>query len=371
MSSRSLAAARARRANESAPPVSGNRPITSINSQAAFTQQMPANNARIAKTHQQQQQFNPYQGQGQGQSGQPTQELNQRQSKLPFQKLSVSDAVGLITLRLGRVEQWIIETEHEKEETKDVAQSIDNSILSTFSNRLNVLEQKEKEVIEASNPVPTEVIEDITKLKNDQQTFNIEFLKLTDLINKIGTLVTTHNLTVNKQAEQMLRFERELVETKDIMKTFMIKYDQFAHETAEKFTDYEAAIMEIEKNIQIDDSIVKKEEVTNVTEDSALVPDTTNVTSITSITNVTNVTSITNVTEEDKSVVDQGTEVVESNDIDETNETDESNESNKPDDVDESNEQSVISTETITKPTGRNNRYRENKNKKTVELKNV
>jgi hypothetical protein len=358
MSSRSLAAARARRANESAPPVSGNRPITSINSQAAFTQQMPANNARIAKTHQQQQQFNPYQGQGQGQ-GQPAQELNQRQSKLPFQKLSVSDAIGLITLRLGRVEQWIIETEHEKEETNDVAQSIDNSILSTFSNRLNVLEQKEKEVVDASNSVPTEVIEDITKLKNDQQTFNIEFLKLTDLINKIGTLVTTHNLTVNKQAEQMLRFERELVETKDIMKTFMIKYDQFAHETAEKFTDYESAIMEIEKNIQIDDSIVKEEAVTNVTEDSALVPDTTNVTSI---------TNVTNITEEDKSVVDQGTEVVESNDIDETHETNETDESNKTDDVDESIDQSVIATETITKPTGRINRYRENKNKKTVEL---
>jgi hypothetical protein len=43
MSSRSLAAARSRRAGENAPPVSGNRPITSIGSQAAFAQQMPPN----------------------------------------------------------------------------------------------------------------------------------------------------------------------------------------------------------------------------------------------------------------------------------------------------------------------------------------
>ena len=66
MSSRSLAAARARRAGENAPPVSGNRPITSIGSQAAFAQQMPhgvgynmpqpPNNIRTARAIQQQQQ---------------------------------------------------------------------------------------------------------------------------------------------------------------------------------------------------------------------------------------------------------------------------------------------------------------------------
>ena len=39
MSSRSLAAARARRAGENAPPVSGNRPGTSIGSHAAFAPQ--------------------------------------------------------------------------------------------------------------------------------------------------------------------------------------------------------------------------------------------------------------------------------------------------------------------------------------------
>ena len=65
MSSRSLAAARARRAGENAPPISGNRPVTSIGSQAAFAQQMPPgvgynmpqppNNVRTARAIQQQQ----------------------------------------------------------------------------------------------------------------------------------------------------------------------------------------------------------------------------------------------------------------------------------------------------------------------------
>ena len=43
------------------------------------------------------------------------QSQQQVQGGLPFSKLSISDAIGLITLRLGRVEQWVIETEHENE----------------------------------------------------------------------------------------------------------------------------------------------------------------------------------------------------------------------------------------------------------------
>ena len=63
MSSRSLAAARARRAGENAPPVSGNRPGTSIGSHAAFAPQqqtaptynhnMQPNNVRAGRPGQQ------------------------------------------------------------------------------------------------------------------------------------------------------------------------------------------------------------------------------------------------------------------------------------------------------------------------------
>ena len=97
-SSRSIAAARSRRAGESQPPVSGGRPVTSIASHSAFVQQQmpppPSNNVRIAKAPmQQQQQQMPQQGAS------------------PFTKLSISDAIGLVTLRLGRVEQFIIDFE--------------------------------------------------------------------------------------------------------------------------------------------------------------------------------------------------------------------------------------------------------------------
>ena len=148
MSSRSLQAARARRAGENVAPVSGNRPVTSIGSQAAFAQQMPRgvgynmppppNNVRTARAMQPPQQ----------QYQQPEQ---QQSPSLPFNKLSVSDAIGLITLRLGRVEQWVMETEHENETSSkhgfdsstipDGHKVIDNATLTTIINRLDSLEK--------------------------------------------------------------------------------------------------------------------------------------------------------------------------------------------------------------------------------------
>ena len=235
MSSRSLAAARARRAGENAPPVSGNRPGTSIGSHAAFApqQQMPPgynhnmqpNNVRTGRPGQQQPQ------QQQKQSNKPV---------LPFTKLSISDAIGLVTLRLGRVEQWIIDTEHEGAENYGNSDSkvpenskiIDSSILNNIISRLDSLEKRETGV---SNVDVSSLSENVSKL-NEQLT-------------RIGDEGIKHNLAIAKHTEQLFKFERELVETKDILKTFMIKYDMFANETNNKFADYELALSELEKNV--------------------------------------------------------------------------------------------------------------------------
>ena len=246
MSSRSLAAARARRAGENAPPVSGNRPGTSIGSQAAFAQQMPPNmgynmppppnNVRVGRGPPQQQ-SHAYQ--------QVQQSQQQSKNGLPFSKLSISDAIGLITLRLGRVEQWVIETEHENESRPEGMMSehsnlpenstiVDNSVFSSIINRLEAVEKKE----------PTSINnEQVTKLSED-------VAKLTEQLTRIGDEGVKHNLAIAKHTEQLFKFERELVETKDILKTFMIKYDMFASDTNNKFSDYEFALSELEKNIQ-------------------------------------------------------------------------------------------------------------------------
>jgi hypothetical protein len=257
MSSRSLAAARARRAGENAPPVSGNRPGTSIGSHAAFAPQQqtaPAynhnaqpNNVRTGRPGQQQMPPQPPQKQQSAAYQQVQQSQQQEKKALPFTKLSISDAIGLITLRLGRVEQWVIDTEHENHENaeNDNYQSgslnlpenskiIDSSILTNLISRLDSLEKREPGT---NNP------EEITKLSES-------VTKLTEQIGKIVEEGNKHSLAIAKHTEQLFKFDRDLVETKDLLKTFMIKYDMFASDTNNKFADYEFALAELEKNVQ-------------------------------------------------------------------------------------------------------------------------
>ncbi len=254
MSSRSLAAARARRAGENAPPVSGNRPGTSIGSHAAFAQPPPPgmgynmppppNNVRVARATPPQTQKNQYQQQ----SKQPAQKYQQfyeeqqqqSQNGLPFSKLSISDAIGLITLRLGRVEQWVLDTEHE-EQTKEANTSgipenhkvIDNSVLTSIINRLDSLEK---------NGSTSNSSEDLKSLMDDVKTLTDQFKRMSDDVSK-------HTIELAKNTEQVFRFNRELTETKDILKSFMVKYDLFAQETSQNFNDYELALADLEKRL--------------------------------------------------------------------------------------------------------------------------
>jgi hypothetical protein len=123
-SSRSIAAARNRRSPESGlqARTPTKQPITSIQSQRAFVpNQSPNNNNNNNNV------------------AQPT------TNKLPFSKLTVSDAVGLITLRLGKVEQYLIDLQNSEtnDGTNNTSGGIDNSIITTIINRLDALEKKE------------------------------------------------------------------------------------------------------------------------------------------------------------------------------------------------------------------------------------
>jgi hypothetical protein len=226
-SSRSIAAARARRAGEQVPPVSGNRPGTSINSHAAFAPQQPMNqyqnipptqsNIRIGKT---------------GQSLPPPSAFQVPSNGLPFSKLSVSDAIGLITLRLGSVEQFIMDFENSEHNTNsdgtinlpENSKLIDNSVLTSIMNRLDSIEKKEV-----------------------NNTYNSEINK------EIGLL---RDLT-NNHNELLFKIERDLIETKDILKSLNNTFNEFTKNTNDRFIDYEYAISDLEKNINITDSYIE------------------------------------------------------------------------------------------------------------------
>ena len=216
-SSRSIAAARSRRAGESQPPVSGGRPVTSIASHSAFVQQQmpppPSNNVRVAKAPMQQQQMS-------------------QQGASPFTKLSISDAIGLVTLRLGRVEQFIIDFENGEIEghhpnsgggssIPENSKIVDNSVLTTIVNRLDALEKRE-----GSSSV----------------------------------------------ASSVASLEKEMKEAKDLLSHLLFKYELFTKETNEKFGDFECAISEIEKNMESHQFVDTNETVAVVEEQPISVP---------------------------------------------------------------------------------------------------
>ena len=215
--SRSIAAARSRRAGETTNIVSGGRPITSIASQSAFVpqqypQQQPQPNrggsgsAGGRGPSQSQQQQQQQQQQHQQQQQQP------HSNGLPFTKLSISDAIGLITLRLGRVEQFIIDTETEGSSQSNNSQMnlpenskiIDSSLLTTIINRLDSLEKKEQ---------------------------------------------------LSVSSERLIQVQTELTSTKEMLLNLTSLFESFVKDTSIKFSDFELGISEIEKVVYVGDNV--------------------------------------------------------------------------------------------------------------------
>ena len=210
-SSRSIAAARNRRSGDAPANVqSQQRPGTSISSQSAFSQQ----NARPSNQKQQQNQKSQNQNQNQNHK---SQDAGKPPNGLPFSKLSVSDAIGLVTLRLGRVEQFMIDI-HEQggvsnTSVPDNKLVIDNSVITNIVSRLDSLEKKE------------------------------------------------HASTNN---DKLVYLENEVVALKNVIMNLTNDMNLFMQNTSDKFVDYEEAFIELEKTILTTDPALNVEQIQEV-----------------------------------------------------------------------------------------------------------
>ena len=214
-SSRSIAAARQKRAGEQAPPMNNSRPVTSISSQGAFAQQqqyqqqqmmnqnipVSSKNVRIAQ--------NKSQTIGSGGRMNQTNQSQQDQST----KISVSNAIGLITLRLGRLENIV----------NDVIE--DGAV-----NNANGVDANDNSVIHSN-----------MKLVSDEVFENI--------VNRIN-LLESKVINFTNQNEN---FVKEMSDVHTSINNFNSILSSFINQTNEKFIDYENALGEIEKNIDIND----------------------------------------------------------------------------------------------------------------------
>ena len=203
-SSRSVAAARARRAGEQNQMNPQSRPVTSINSQAAFAQQQQPQGRNVRVTPGQQ-----YMQQQQQQVPQNIQQNIQQASNNNNQpaigKLSISDAVGLITLRLGRVEQYLMTQQDSGAASSESMPTFDKSILSNIMLRLDTLEKKDN--ASSSNETVMRLEKEIKDIK--------------ELLNQLTSSFDAH----------------------------LNNYNNFVKETDDRFGDYELAISDLEKNM--------------------------------------------------------------------------------------------------------------------------
>lgn len=197
-SSRSIAAARNRRAGDPAPT---SRPGMS---QPTFSQQQQTPQNKKVVT---------------AQNSTPNVQVTSNT------KLTISDAIGLITLRLGRVEQIIMESEDNGglnigTNVPDNAHLVDKSVINSIVNRLDALEKKEKES------------------SNNQQN------------NKLET---------------------EIRDIKDLLMSQMVKYEKFTLETDRRFSEVNDAFVELENQHELTDccntqteEVINKSNVENV-----------------------------------------------------------------------------------------------------------
>ena len=200
-SSRSIAAARQKRAGEQSQQINTSRPVTSISSQAAFAQQY-------------QQQRMPQNVQSGGKNVRPPQNINQNNAytNQPAQqstKISVSNAIGLITLRLGKLEEIV----------NDISVGGDGNI----NNGANNMMQSDM------------------KLVSDEVFENI--------VNRLNLL---ESKILNKNIDTyMEKIDNETNEMKNVIANLHNTFHNFMNETNEKFVDYENALALIEENNQL------------------------------------------------------------------------------------------------------------------------
>jgi hypothetical protein len=203
-SSRSIAAARQKRAGEQSQPMNTSRPVTSISSQGAFAQQQQYQQQMMSKSI-------------------PVGSKNVRvaQNRAPMQqqqeqttKISISNAVGLITLRLGRLENVL----------NDIIE--DGGINNNTNTNTN------------ENSLPPNM-----KLVTDEVFDNI--------VNRLN-LLESKVINFTTQTEKVLK---EISDLKTSIDSTNFKVSSFITETNEKFVDYENALTEIEEKFELDADI--------------------------------------------------------------------------------------------------------------------
>jgi len=212
-SNRALGGARQRRAGEQAPMV-GQRSNTSISSQQIFAKQQiqsqQSSNQRVQR-----------QPQSQIQQPQTQNFIQENIEQVVPGKLSIPKAFTLVTLRLGRLEQYIQQIQEEGGLTQYADTTSENNQVfdSVIKNVLTRLDELEKN------------LKQINSLK-DKDNIKEEDKNLIDLKNNVNKL------------------DKDLRETKDLVMLLMMKHEKFTLETNDKIQNLNDILDQMNSSFQ-------------------------------------------------------------------------------------------------------------------------
>lgn len=209
---RSVQAAQRRRAGPPEPQQQYSRgPSTSINSAQLFANQArPGNgpnipNGRLAG----QQAAYSQQQMMQQQHQQQMHDTQEKEGVQGISKMTIAQAVTLITLRLGAVESKLIEMEHNGFTNNNLNSNentvqIDKNVLNTIMNRLEALEKRSpnqgaspdvtllKQQIDTIKPVIVQTKNATVSLVKDNKELKQEVQTLRETVTNLETLTSTH-----------------------------------------------------------------------------------------------------------------------------------------------------------------------------------
>ena len=201
--------------------------MSSNRANASARQRRAGEPVGLQQQQQQQQRMQPGRGMGGGRPGMPDQQQQQQQPPMN-PKLSVSDAIALITLRLGRVENIVSNLPNEPrgdgegggqmmydENMRMVDQNVFNSIVS----RIDTLEKNQKLLIEKQKAVP--VVQTATAKAPIKQMVQETIIK------------DVSDEKIEPMRERIQVLKDEVSELKDLL----MKLQSFTMETNKKLTD--------------------------------------------------------------------------------------------------------------------------------------
>ena len=212
--SRSVAAAQRRRAGPSEPQQAVRGPNTSINSSQVFSQQpnqmRPGTTGRLAgqQAALQQQQYLQQQ---------PQQQNNIVQGQ-NTSKMTIPQAITLITLRLGRLENQLAGSEVN---SSSINGSLENALVESILQRLDSLEQYQSDNSELSHVDPVKnsnLEEEIVKIKQQLETCKLGVTSL-----RSTTTVSSKDLKTFKAELDALKVE--FFHAKNLIEDLQVVYD--------------------------------------------------------------------------------------------------------------------------------------------------